>query len=58
MRYLVADGVLFDRMAITVEDFGVEGEERFVTVGQDSLGQVLVVCYTYRGEIIRTVREQ
>jgi uncharacterized DUF497 family protein len=31
-----------------------EGEKRFVTVGMDSGGHILVVVYTYRGEDIRS----
>ena len=33
--------------AITIED-ELPGEERFVTIGMDSLGKILVVVYTYR----------
>jgi uncharacterized protein len=43
-----AEGVLFDPMALTVEDPGALGERRFVTVGLGSAGEVLVVVYTYR----------
>jgi uncharacterized DUF497 family protein len=41
--------VLDDPMAVTIEDTR-HGEQRFVTVGQDSLGRVLVVVYAYSGE--------
>ena len=41
--------VLHDEQAITIRDD--EGdEERFVTIGMDALGNVLVVVYTWRGE--------
>ena len=41
--------VLHDEQAITVRDD--EGhEERYVTIGMDALGNVLVVVYTWRGE--------
>jgi hypothetical protein len=41
--------VLDDPMAITIEDTRHE-ERRFVTVGADLLGRVLVVVYAYSGE--------
>jgi uncharacterized DUF497 family protein len=41
--------VLDDPMAITIEDTR-HGEQRFVTVGSDILGRVLVVVYAYSGE--------
>jgi uncharacterized DUF497 family protein len=41
--------VLDDPMAITIEDTR-HGERRFVTVGSDILGRVLVVVYAYSGE--------
>ena len=41
--------VLHDEQAITIRDD--EGdEERYVTIGMDALGNVLVVVYTWRGE--------
>jgi hypothetical protein len=36
-------------MAVTIEDKR-HGEQRFVTVGADLLGRVLVVVYAYSGE--------
>jgi len=41
--------VLDDPMAITIEDTR-HGEQRFVSVGSDILGRVLVVVYAYSGE--------
>lgn len=41
--------VLDDPMAVTIED-SRHGEQRFVTVGTDLLGRVLVVVYAYAGE--------
>ena len=40
--------VLYDDSAITVRD-DEAGEERYVTIGMDALGRVLVVVYTWRG---------
>lgn len=41
--------VLDDPMAVTIEDTRHE-EQRFVTVGTDLLGRVLVVVYAYTGD--------
>ncbi len=41
--------VLDDPMAVTIEDLQ-QGEQRFVTVGIDLLGRVLVVVYAYAGD--------
>jgi uncharacterized DUF497 family protein len=41
--------VFDDPMAVTIED-NRHGEQRFVTVGADILGRVLVVVYAYSGE--------
>ena len=46
--------VLSDEMALTAPEEGHE-EERFVTLGVDALGRVLVVVYTWRGEEIRLI---
>ena len=43
-----AEGVLFDPLAVTVEDPDASEERRFVSVGLGSAGEVLVVVYTER----------
>lgn len=55
VRFSDAETVLFDPSALTREDMESEGEQRFVTVGMDTLGHILVVVYTYRGEDIRLI---
>lgn len=50
-----AEQVLRDPMALTIEDPESEGEQRFITLGMDTTGKILVVVYTYRGEIIRLI---
>lgn len=45
---------LHDEFAITVVDDDL-GEERFVTVGSDALGRVVVVVFTWRGRRIRLI---
>ncbi len=49
-----AVSVFSDDSAITIKD-EYPGEERFVTMGVDGLGRVLVVAYTWRGETIRII---
>lgn len=41
-----AETVLSDALAITIEDTRHD-EQRFVTLGCDQLGRILVVVYTY-----------
>ena len=48
------EGVLYDPAAMTVED-GDHEEQRFVTLGMDATGRLLVLCYTYRGDAIRAI---
>ena len=50
-----AEVALFDPLAMTREDDDAEGERRFVTIGTDANGRVVVVVYTYRGENIRII---
>ncbi len=45
--------VLHDEQALTVRDD--EDEERYVTIGMDALGNVLVVIYTWRGDRPRLI---
>jgi uncharacterized protein len=55
VRFSDAEAVLFDPNALTVEDFGARAEQRFVSVGTDGVGRVLVVVYTYRGDDVRLI---
>ena len=55
IRFSDAEAVLFDPLAITVEDISSRGEPRFISVGTDSLGQVLVVVYAYRETHVRLI---
>jgi uncharacterized DUF497 family protein len=50
-----AEQALRDPSALTIEDPDSEDEQRFVTLGMDALGRVLVVIHTQRGERIRIV---
>ncbi len=46
--------VFFDDLAITINDDSSD-EARFITIGVDALGRLLVVVYTWRGENIRII---
>lgn len=50
-----AEGVLEDPLAVTVEDPGAVGEQRFVTVGLGSAGELLVVAWTERDDEYRVI---
>ena len=50
-----AEQALRDPMAFTIEDPDAEGELRFVTLGMDALGRVLVVVHTPRGDRVRLI---
>lgn len=50
-----AEQALRDPFAVTIEDPDSEGEQRFITLGMDSLGRILVVIHTPRGERIRLI---
>ena len=51
-----ADAVtaLADELALTLDD-NHPHEQRFITIGTDGLGRVLVVVYAFRGEAIRII---
>ena len=47
--------VLEDDLALTIRDPFSEEEERWITLGRDALGRLLVVVYTWRGESVRLI---
>ena len=48
--------VLEDELALTREDPNAQGEQRFVTLGLSSFGNLLVVVYSFREpDIIRLI---
>jgi len=47
--------VLHDERAITIRDEGSDDEDRFVTLGMDALGRVLVLVYTWRADRPRLI---
>lgn len=50
-----AEQALRDDRAVTIADPDAEGELRFVTLGQDASGRVLVVVHTPRGNRVRLI---
>ena len=50
-----AEQALRDPFAVTIEDPDAQGERRFVTLGMDALGRILVVIHTPRGDCIRLI---
>jgi len=47
--------VFYDPNAISIEDTDSEGEARYIVIGHDSLGRLVVATYTYRGSTIRLI---
>ena len=43
-----------NEQAVTIRE-DAEGEERYITIGMDALGDVLVVVYTWRGDRPRLI---
>ena len=54
IAFTEAVSALEDEYALTIEDEFPQ-ERRFITLGIDSVGRLLVVVYTYRAEIIRII---
>ncbi len=49
VRFVDAVAVFSDEFALTMTDDFAD-EQRFVTLGEDAFGTLLVVVYTWRGE--------
>jgi len=50
-----AVGIFEDEWALTFEDINSRGEQRFITIGTDFLGRILIVVYTHRENAIRLI---
>jgi uncharacterized DUF497 family protein len=50
-----AVAVFEDETALTMRDPFPQDEERWITLGLDAFGRVLVVVYTWRGECLRLI---
>ncbi len=46
VRFSDAESVLFDPLALTLEEQSISGEQRFVSLGAEALGRVIVLVYT------------
>ncbi|HEY9073407.1 MAG TPA: BrnT family toxin [Desulfobaccales bacterium] len=55
IEFADAVGVFDDPEAITREEPDAIGEQRFLAIGLDFLGRIIVVAYTYRGDDIRLI---
>ena len=49
------DGVLNDPLALTIEDDSAEGERRFVTLGMNLFGSIMVVVHSPRNGRARII---
>jgi uncharacterized DUF497 family protein len=50
-----AEQALRDELALTIEDPDALGEQRFVTLGMDGLGRLLVIVHTQLGDRTRLI---
>lgn len=55
VAFAEVEPVFYDDLALTREDDNTVSEARFVTVGVDSLGRIVAVCWTQRGENVRLI---
>ena len=55
VRFADAVTALEDDLALTTRNPFSEEEERWITLGRDALGRLLVVVYTWRGESVRLI---
>ena len=55
VHFADAVAVLEDDFALTIRDPFSDDEERWITLGMDAFGRVLVVVYTWRGETVRLI---
>ncbi len=55
VRFAEAAAVLEDEFALTMRDLFSEEEERWITLGRNEAGRLLVVIYTWRGDSVRLI---
>jgi uncharacterized DUF497 family protein len=55
IQFADAVHVLEDDRALTITEHASNGEERFITLGIDALGRVLVVVYAWRKSKVRII---
>jgi uncharacterized DUF497 family protein len=54
VRFADAVSAFEDEQALTVAD-DVDEEQRWMTIGVDGTGRILVVAYTWRGQRVRII---
>jgi len=55
VRFADAVTALEDDLALTMRDPASDEEERWITLGRNSLGRLIVVVYTWRRENVRLI---
>lgn len=55
VRFSDAESVLFDPAAVTIEDEDAQREQRYISIGIDVVGRILVVVYAYQDDHIRLI---
>jgi hypothetical protein len=55
IQFADAVHVLEDDNALTTSEHAPDGEERWITLGVDALGHILVVVYTWRKTRVRII---
>jgi uncharacterized DUF497 family protein len=55
VRFADAVSVLEDDLALTIRDPSSEDEERWITLGRNILGRIVVVVYTWRKDNVRLI---
>jgi hypothetical protein len=55
VRFSDAEGVLLDPNGISREDRKTRDEERFISVGMDHVGRIVVIVYAFRRNDIRII---
>jgi uncharacterized protein len=55
VQFADAISALEDELALTTTEQAPGGEERFVTIGADAFGRILVIVYTLRQDRVRII---
>ncbi len=55
VRFSDVEGALFDPNALSREDRSARGEHRYVLIGMDHVGRIVVIVYTCRGTDMRII---
>ena len=55
IRFSDAEMVFYDPFAMTLEAQVVAAEQRFVTIGSDTVGRIIAIVYSYRADNIRLI---